>query len=81
MDKDQLFEAISEEIREIRQLTLETQKLAKAAEQTARAAEQTAKAAEQTAKAAHLEAKASWELVTMYKLQQDKPWWKKLFGK
>jgi methyl-accepting chemotaxis protein len=74
MDKDQLFEAISEEIREIRQLTLETQKLAKAAEQTARAAEQ-------TAKAAHLEAKASWELVTMYKLQQDKPWWKKLFGK
>ncbi len=73
MDKDQLFEAISEEIREIRQLTLETQKLAIAAEQTARAAEQ-------TAKAAHLEAKASWELVTMYKLQQDKPWWKKLFG-
>ncbi len=70
---EEWLEAINEEIRELKALTLETRKMAVAAEKTAKAAEQTAKAAQQQAVDSRylLEKHIEWH---------QKPVWKRMFG-
>jgi hypothetical protein len=70
---DRVFEIINDELRELRNLTIETRR--------------NADAAMLIANEARGKADAAWELVTIAKLQMEaniadlrKPWWLKLFG-
>ncbi len=85
--REEWLDALNHEIRELKQLTLETRRLVISAEQTAKAAEQTAKAAEQTAKAAGQTAEAAQQqandsrfLLEKHIEWHEKPIWKRWFG-
>lgn len=73
MKTDNLFEIISEEIRELRKSNKNIERIAIAAEQTAKAAEQTAKAAGQQTQNSQLmlEEHIRWH---------SRPIWKKWIG-
>jgi len=66
MEKDPLFDAISEEIRETRRL--------------ANAAWAGVEEMRQENKEIREQTRAMWELVVMTRNQINRPWWKKVFG-
>lgn len=79
MDND-LQRILSEELRETKNLVIETRKIAIAAEENARSSGKTASEAKR-------QADAAWELVNLTRNQVQEElahlklaWWKKLFG-
>ncbi len=71
---DPEWDAINEEMRDMKALIYETRRLAIAAERTAAAAEKTAAAAMKRAD-------ESWELVVMTKNELQRSWWRKLLNR
>ena len=77
---NKIIELLSEEIRETRNLTLETRKLAEAAMIKANAAWEEVKTSKEEVKNSKRQADAAWELVVMTRNEMSRPIWKKWFG-
>lgn len=86
MDAD-LLKILSEELRETKNLVMETRRMADAAWEEAKQSQRQSVAAEKKADAVEKKADAAWELVIMTRNQIQEelkylklPWWKKLVG-
>ncbi|MFN0048609.1 MAG: hypothetical protein ACKVOU_05765 [Cytophagales bacterium] len=85
--EDRVFEIINDELRELRNLTIETRNLTIETRRMADEIRLTANETREMTIEAKRKADAAWELVTIAKLQMEAniadlrlPWWKKLVG-